>query len=148
MSEILQTYGVEDPAPHSDRVRADLLFAALIAAPGAWLLELLINYGLAAQACFPREHLRTLPSAWSWLRSGVIAVDVVALAITIVATVISISIWRRTNEEASGDHAQLVHSGEGRTRFLAIWGIWSGAWFIIQIAFNTISSIGVPACAS
>jgi hypothetical protein len=147
--EIMASYGVEHPAPHRGRVSDALLFAALLAAPLAWAAQLLLNYALAANACFPRQTPRTSPApGWEWLHSGLIAINLVALAIAIAATLVTAALWRRTREEAQGGHEQLIDVGHGRTRFFAIWGVWSGVWFIIQILFGAVAAIGAPGCGS
>jgi hypothetical protein len=145
--EILKAYGVEHPAPHRDRVSDSLLFSALLAAPLAWSAQLLLNYGIASHACFPAEAPKAAP-IWGWLHAGLLAINLAALAIALIATVVSFTIWRRTNEEAGGGHERLIDIGQGRTRFFAIWGFWSGVWFVIQILFGTIAAVGVPGCGS
>lgn len=147
--EIMQSYGVEHPAPHRGRVSDALLFLALLAAPLAWALQLLLNYGLASHACFPQEMPRTAPGpGWEWVFTGLLTINLIALAIAIAATAVSAMLWRRTSAEAHGAHEELVDVGQGRTRFFAIWGVWSGVWFIIQILFETIAVIGAPGCGS
>lgn len=147
--EILTSYGVGHPAPHRGRVANGLLFAALLAAPLAWSAQLLLNYGLASHACFPQTRPKTVPGpGWEWLHSALLAINLVALAIAIAATIVSLFIWRRTSEEAHGGHEYLIEAGEGRTRFFAVWGVWSGVWFIIQILFGTIAAIGGIGCGS
>ncbi|WP_363346039.1 hypothetical protein [Methylocystis echinoides] len=145
--EIMDAYGVEHPAPHRSRVSDSVLFSALLAAPLAWSAQLLINYGLASEACFPREAPKSAP-IWGSLHAELLAINLLALAIAIAATIVSYVIWRRVSEEAAGGHAHLVEAGEGRTRFFAIWGVWSGVWFILQIIFGTVAAVGVPGCGS
>jgi hypothetical protein len=55
---------------------------------------------------------------------------------------------RRTRGAVSSRQEELVEAGEGRTRFLAVWGIWTGVWFAIAILFNTIAVFAVPTCGS
>jgi hypothetical protein len=88
-----------------------------------------------------------LPPHWTWLPAGLIAINLVALAIAALGIFMSWRIWLRTDEEAEGGHSHLINAGEGRTRFLAVWGIWSGVWFFIMIGFNTVALFGVPTCA-
>lgn len=142
---ILRAYGIEHPAPHAGKVSTWLVLLALLAAPGAWSLQLLVNYGLASHACFPRSAPKGHPS-WDWLWPSVLAINLFALFVAAAATFISLLIWRRIRSETRGGHGQLIHAGEGRSRFLAVWGIWSGLWFVIGIIFNLIAAVGVPAC--
>jgi small-conductance mechanosensitive channel len=145
---VMQAYGIGHPAPHRERSKNGALFTALLAAPTAWIVQLCVNYGLAAQACFPRWHMRpALPAHWAWLPAGLIAINLIALAIVALGIFMSWRIWRRTDEEGEGGHSHLINAGEGRTRFLAVWGIWSGVWFFIMTGFNTVALFGVPTCA-
>lgn len=147
--EIMNAYGVEPPSPHKHLVSDAAVFAALLASPLAWSAQLLLNYGLASHACFPREAPReSLTQGWAWLHSGLLAINLAALAVAIAGTVAAFYLWRRTRAEAEGDHAHLLEAGQGRTRFFAIWGVWSGVWFILQILFGLIAVIGAPGCGS
>ncbi|GLI94504.1 hypothetical protein [Methylocystis echinoides] len=147
--QIMEAYGVEHPAPHRGKVSDALLFSALLAAPLAWAAQLLLNYALAANACFPREAPKGAPGpGWEWLEPGLLTINLTALAVAFAATLVAAAMWRRTSEEAHGGHDRLIDVGHGRTRFFAIWGVWSGVWFIIQILFGTIAAIGAPGCGS
>lgn len=146
---MLQDYGVEPPAPHAARVSLALLFGALIASPLAWSAQLLLNYGLASHACFPSDAPRaSLSTGWEWAPRAIIAINLFCLLIAIAASLVSASIWRRTREEAAGGHAGALDVGQGRTRFFAIWGVWAGVWFSLQIVFATIAAFWVPPCGS
>lgn len=146
---IMESYGVEPPSPQRHLVSDAAVFSALLAPPLAWSLQLLLNYGLASHACFPSQAPKEfLASGWAWLSWGLIAIGVVALAISVAATVASFFLWRRTRTEAAGDHAHLIEAGQGRTRFFTIWGVWSGVWFILQILFGLVAAIGAPGCGS
>src|ERR1700686_4794362 len=66
---IMTGYEVEHPAPLAGTVPGWLLFTALVAAPLAWFVQLCVDYGLASQACFPREspvptELTVSPAVW------------------------------------------------------------------------------------
>jgi hypothetical protein len=147
--KMLQDYGVEPPAPHSERVSLALLFGALLASPLAWSLQLLVNYGLASHACFPRDRPRgSLLAGWEWTPSAIIIINLSCLFVAIAASLVSASLWRRTREEAAGGHGSALDIGQGRTRFFAIWGVWAGVWFALQIFFATIAAFWVPSCGS
>jgi len=143
---IMAGYGVEPPAPLAGAMPGWLLFAALLAAPFAWLIQLYVDYGLASQACFPRDEplptgLTTSPAVWP----GSLAVIVGTLVIACAASGVSFWIWRRTRHEVSNAYG-LVEGAEGRTQFLAVWGVWTGAWFALGILFGAIGFFEVSAC--
>lgn len=144
---IMQAYHVEHPAPHGAAVGKGVLFAGLLAAPVAWSLQLLIDYGFASQSCFPRSQPLAAPSMGAGaLWTLLLVINVAALVVALIGTFVSYRSWSRTREEVSGHHDHLLEAGEGRTRFLAVWGIWAGVWFAIAIVFNTIGVFGVPVC--
>lgn len=145
--ELLQAYGLAPPAPQ--RISMATAFAALLAAPLAWSAQLLVDYGLASHACFPRETPRQFfMRGWEWVGSAIIAINLACLAIAIAAAVVSFFIWRRTQEEAALGRDSALDIGLGRVRFFAIWGVWSGLWFALQILFATVAVFWVPPCGS
>src|SRR3954451_8894440 len=147
MPETIMTgYEVEHPAPFSGAVPQWLLLAALLAAPVAWFVQLCVGYGLTAQACFPRENLLPTglgmsPAVWP----GSLALNLGALVIAVFALFAALQIWLRTRQEVPSSY-RLIEGAEGRTRFLAVWGFWTGVWFAIGILFNTIAIFELPAC--
>jgi hypothetical protein len=143
---IMTGYEVEHPAPLAGAVPRWLLVTALLAAPIAWLVQLSVDYGLASHACFPRESpvptgLTVSPAAWP----GSFALIIAALVIACASTGASFWMWRRTRHEAPNGYG-LVEGAEGRTRFLAVWGFWTGIWFALDILFGVIGFIEVSAC--
>ena len=81
---------------------------------------------------------------WPWL--AVLAITVLAIAVAAAAAVFSFGLWRRTRAEAAGAASDLIEAGEGRTRFLSLWGAMSGAGFAIALLFSLIALFGVPPC--
>jgi hypothetical protein len=145
---IMTGYGVEHPAPLAGAVPRWLLFTALVAAPIAWFVQLCVDYGLASQACFPREQpLATGLKVSTLVWPGSLALIVGALVIACVGSATSLWMWRRTRHEVANGYS-LIEAAEGRTRFLAIWGFWTGIWFALQILFGAIGFLEVSACGS
>jgi hypothetical protein len=54
--------------------------------------------------------------------------------------------WRTISEESAGTGQPLIESGEGRTRFLALWGIMIGLGFFIAVAFDFAGLWVLPIC--
>ena len=53
--------------------------------------------------------------------------------------------WRADARQAARAHTA-QSTGEGRDRFLALWGMMSSLWFFCAILFNAIASVMVPLC--
>jgi len=143
---IMTGYEVEHPAPFAGAVPQWLLFAALLAAPVAWFVQLCVGYGLTAQACFPRENL--LPTGLGISTAvwpGSLALNLGALVIALLALFAALWIWWRTRHGVPSGYG-LIEEAEGRIRFLAVWGFWLGVWFAIGILFDTIAIMALQAC--
>jgi hypothetical protein len=55
--------------------------------------------------------------------------------------------YRRTQDEAAGDTANLAESGAGRTRFLSLWGVLLGSAFAVATAMTGVAFLTLPRCA-
>lgn len=133
------------PAPHRDRAHFLWLLFGCSAAPIFWLGQLILGYWVSAQICYGGVQPVDIASP-ATLRTELIVFDIVALVAALAGGVISWSSWRATQNEKKGGATHAIHTGEGRTRFLALWGLMSSLWFFGAIVFNTIGSIVVPLC--
>jgi hypothetical protein len=132
------------PAPHRGRVGLSVLFFGLLAGPFAWSGQLLVNYGLSSHFCYPDDTpLIALSKDLGWLWPFLIAIGVLALAISAAGTLVSLRSWRMTREEASG---HMVDIGEGRTRFLALWGMLTSGGFFLVVLLDFIALFVLPLC--
>lgn len=133
------------PAPHRRRARNAALLAGLAAGPAAWLIQMSVNYGISSHGCYPAdEPLRALTSGSAL--AVILAVTIVAIVLSFAAALLSYGNWRRTRAEAGGETPETIEAGEGRTRFLALWGTFAGAGFTVALLFNLIGILGVPPC--
>ena len=133
------------PSPHRDRVSPGWLFVYLLAGPLAWFVGLIVNYAFASYACFPGSERRsTLLAGWDWVSTSVPLVHLAGIAIAIVAGLGAWRAWSATRHEASG---HLLDIGEGRSRFMSVWGALGCALFTLLIVFNLIAYAMVPPCA-
>ena len=129
-------------APEARTASFALLLVGCTAAPIFWTGQLILGYGVTAHACYPGDHpLLPHPAP---LTAALIVFDVVALAASLVGGAVSWRIWQRVRQ--AGGHHHTLHTGEGRRRFLAMWGLLSSLWFFGAILFNTIASLTVPPC--
>lgn len=132
------------PAPHRNRASWTLGFA-LVAAPLAWLIQTSANYGLSSHACYPAdEPLLSMQASWPW--PAALIITLVAIATAAGALLVAFAAWRQTRGEATGEAPDLIEAGEGRTRFLSMWGTMTGVGFTIALIFSLIALLGVPPC--
>jgi hypothetical protein len=138
--------GVRHPAPLRDRVPGWVVVAGLFAAPVAWSAQLLISYGLNGDACrLPGRLAAAQATATSVL---VPIIGVVALAGCLFGLWSAFHTWRLTRGEGSGDHHAGLSAGIGRTRFLGLCGLVSGAIFLIATVFSLLVPFLTSPCAS
>jgi hypothetical protein len=132
------------PAPHRGLVRPGALAFAVCAAPAFWIAQELLGYGVSSVACYS-DHPTVVRSATA-LRGWLIAFDVVAIIAALAGGLVSWACWRAAREEKEGDHRRAIDLGDGRTRFLSLWGLIASVWFFFAIVFETISSVMGPLC--
>jgi hypothetical protein len=134
------------PSPHRHRVPVVLVFAGFLTGPIAWALAMMASYGFASHWCFPGSQRLTGPMVgWGGVSVLIPVLYIAAIVVTAAAAAISYRTWSITRTEAAG-HA--LDIGEGRTRFLAAWGLMTSATFIVLLGFNLINTFLVPPCAT
>lgn len=136
---------LEHPAPHRYRVGLTALFFGLSAAAFAWNVQLLVSTALVGHACYPGDTPRVAP-LWSGLWWWLLAIGVAGIVLAIAGGLMSWRNWRRTRNEKSGSAHRLLTVGEGRTRFLAMFGILASCLFMIGLLFSTAAVLVVPLC--
>jgi uncharacterized membrane protein len=133
------------PAPHRHKVNRLTFALCVCAAPALWMAQLVLAYVIWAYGCYPGDH----PVVWTGAptaRTVNFVIDAIAILGTLVAFVWSYRLWHRVKEEMEGDHLALIDTGEGRTRFMAMWGMLFSGAFLIGIVFSTIASAVAPSC--
>lgn len=131
------------PAPHRNRVSLPVLFASVGVPPLAWMAHLYLNYAFASASCAAASH-REGVSAWTAL----FVIDALCIAAVAVALFSARRAWRMSRAEHAGEEGDAVEVGEGRTRFLAIVGVLSGAIFIAALVFDIPVLLAVTTCGS
>jgi hypothetical protein len=133
------------PAPHRDMVPATALFLGLFAGPLVWGLQLIINFAVAAHACYPGDTpFIGTPRHSIWAIT--LFINLLAAALALAGSALSYRHWRATRNEHHGSAGHALEAGEGRTRFLALWGVMTGCGFLLAILFNTLAFFMVPQC--
>jgi hypothetical protein len=135
------------PAPHRYRAEFWVLLFGAAAAPLVWMGHLWLSYGLSSRTCFPADMANAGVSG-AGLRDALLVLDAGAIVVSLIALAVSYRSWRATRTEARGHVEHAVEVGEGRTRFLAIWGMISSLMFLVAVVFAAIASIMVPLCGN
>jgi hypothetical protein len=135
------------PAPHRERVSFSGLLFSLVAPPLAWSTHLVVNFAFASHACFPGHSPRLTPLPdLDWLRLLLIAVNLASIAICFGAALIALRSWRASSQEMAEIGSPLVEIGEGRTRFLAGWGLIISIGFLVAVSFDFVGLWVLPIC--
>lgn len=121
------------------------LFAGMVIAPLAWALQMLIGYGLAAHACYPREVALPAP-LWPQLRVIVGGVSIGLWLLLLVGCAIAWANWKATRPHSDATPGAIIQSGDGRPRFMALCGVVVSALFAIVLLFTSIGILWVPSC--
>jgi hypothetical protein len=136
------------PLAHRERAMPLGLAFGLLAGPLAWFGQLCIGYGMSSWPCFPKDqHLLRPVSGFGWTGVTIDIITIVALAISLMAILVSWRLLPRTLAQSAAAQRPLVEVGTERMRFLALWGMMSGSGFAIAIVFTGIAYFILPRCA-
>jgi hypothetical protein len=126
------------------QVGATVLLLALAAGPLAWALHLVLNYAFASQVCFPGPTPRQNGAGLGWLWPLLIAIDLIGIAACALAALLSWRNWREAPRDLPLDRE--IEIGEGRSRFLASWGMFTGVLLALAIVFDFVGLWVLPLC--
>ena len=145
-----QTSAEQHPAPHRGRVNVILLFAGLAAGPFAWIVELVVSYAIASDLCTAMRRVGAPMGDRARFDeiALLLAINLICLAVAVAGGAISVRSWLRTRAEKPGRAEAALDIGEGRTRFIAAFGVLSAAGFALAILFNIVEPFMVPTCWS
>jgi len=141
-----QPHGQPHPSPQRANVGRWAVWFAIVAAPLAWNLQLLVNVPIAAYACYPHDVPLDAP-IWGNLGAVTAAVEAVAVVVCIAAGLVAWRNWRRTRSEKPGSAHHLIEAGDGRSRFMAMVGMMTSGLFLIAVVFACFNLYAVPACS-
>jgi hypothetical protein len=133
------------PAPLRQAVAPGLLAFAVLAAPVAWSLEVLVNLSVTSPTCYPKDHPLIAPML-TGTASVLTGVQIAVFAIGIAGAIAAAICWRRTRDEGHGDAHSLVEVGEGRTRFLAMCSIILSSVFVVAMVFTATAFAMIRLC--
>jgi hypothetical protein len=146
MAKIIQA-NVERSAPRKTTKAVAVQLFAVFGAPAAWSLQLIVNFALAAEACFPNDTPLAQPDPkLAWDRPALIAINLLALAMASLAAFAAVRLWRRSKQGLTSNEDPMA-TAQGRSHFMAACGLLTGFGFIAAILFNTVAAVGVPQCS-
>lgn len=136
------------PAPQTERLSTPMTFFMLFGGPAAWLVQLCIGDALLSWPCFPSISKLSAPTpGYDWTGTAAWALLLAATGVALAATLLSGLRLRELKDEDEGGHAELMHVGHGRTRFIALWGVILGAGFAVATLATVAGFALVPRCA-
>jgi amino acid transporter len=121
---------------------------ALFGGPIAWFVQLCAGFALASEPCFAAgERMKAPLGPQLWTASAMTGLLLASILIAMMALWVSWLAFTRTRAEGEGDHRQVMEVGSGRSRFLALWGIFLSAGFAIATLLTAAGLYALPRCA-
>jgi hypothetical protein len=130
------------PAPQRYQAHPLSLLFALLGAPAGWTVQLLFGFASTSYLCTGRAGV-AVPA---WLDPAVIGFNFAALAIAVAALMVALALVRRITHEHRQRSGGIMDAGEGRTRFLAVWGVFTSIVFFVATLANSFSLFLVSSC--
>jgi len=131
------------------------LWFGLWGAPVVWSLQVMLDYAVAAHACYPHRTPLAQPAGGT-LDPVTIGAAAVALLIAVAALAVALRSWWTLRPPAgSATESTLLRDARDSTpgdqhlprmRFMAAAGIMTGAVFTFGVVLNVISPALVPSC--
>ena len=135
-------FHIGHPAPQRDEARPHQVLFTLLGAPAGWTAQLLFGFASTSYLCTGQAGI-AVPL---WLKPAVIGLNVAALAIAAAALIVALALVRRTTHEHRQRSGGILDAGEGRTRFLAVWGVFTSIVFFVATLANSFSLFLVSSC--
>jgi hypothetical protein len=136
------------------------LWFGLWGAPAAWSVQLVVDYPLAARACFP--HRTPLPHPGGVGLHGITAlvgitslVALLGLLVSLAAMAVAARSWRQSRDRSAGDGAisddaleqdRMGAQPRARVRFMAAAGLMTSTLFAFGVILTGVSPALVSAC--
>ena len=131
------------PAPYDAKGRSLTLWFGVFGGAAMWSVELLVNYGIAAHACYPRS-LPLITPVIPWMRAIVWVVVILTAAVTGTAWIVSVMHWRSARDRL---RTATPRQEDSRIAFMAFSGILLNALFLYLILLNGVPFLLMPSCS-
>jgi hypothetical protein len=130
--------------------RPSALWFGLFGAPAAWTVMFMVSYGMSAHFCYPKDTPLSTPT-FGGLRAALGALLLGALIVAAAAGLVALETWRATNEKSSSTDPpgseRTIESPDGRTRWMALGGIFVSLLFVFLILLSGVPVLLVPPCS-
>lgn len=147
MSDEIAYSAAKHPGPHRGRADLGMLFYGVFAAPIFWAGNFMVDYGLVSHACYPgNQPLAGAEPGFRFAWWVTLLFYFVTLAVCASAGYVSYKIWNDTRDELEGDFDHVVELAHGRTRYLAMIGLWFSALFFAATLFGIVIYAIEPLC--
>lgn len=135
------------PAPGRDQLSPWKAGLLLCAGPLAWFVQLCAGVAMTSWPCFPDMDRREVPvSGYEWTTLGALLLLLACAVLACLAAFLSWRVYRQVKEEREGGHDTLVALADGRTRFMALCGVYLGAGFGLATLVTLVGFAMVPRC--
>ena len=124
-------------APRAGIVPLSTLMFGIFAAPAAWAVQTIVDYGLVSHFCYPDDTPVAAPT-FHWVRGASLLVSAVALFVALLALITAYRSWQVTRHGHENEHHELLEVGEGRARFMAFAGVLVSAVFVFAVLMNAL----------
>lgn len=139
-------FHIAHPAPASGTVANWRLIVGIAGAPAAWTLQLSAATARAGNACIAGDGAKRPVVDLDGVGAMIVAANLAALVLALASLALALLAYRQTRKQSSGRHRDILDTAEGRSCFLALWGVGIGTLFTVAIAFNTVSLFWTSLC--
>jgi hypothetical protein len=117
-----------------------LIYFSLLASSAAWYLQLLLKYAFTSHSCYPGSSPVTGLQAQNlgWLEPLQYGIDAAALAVAVIAAIVSYRDWRVISAQAGIEDSAPTSIIQGASRYLSLWGLAYACLFGVAIIFDFI----------
>ncbi len=134
-------------SPQRGKVSLAALWFGIYGVPIAWISLEIFSYVVTTSICGEISQttmgmVAGTKSAWHIL----LPASLLATALALIAAYVALHNWRESHDEKPGSMHHLIDVGEGRTRFLAMFGLLTSIGFMIAFIFSATTLIVVPLC--